>query len=94
MTKIITDSKLRILKLAIENFTSNNQHNYSVLVLADFLNAGEEHVRLNEIIDQHEKLGHMPYELIQERTNIREKLIEQVSEDYGAKAAHIINSAF
>jgi len=94
MTKLISDSKLRVLKSAIEKFTDHNEHTYSVLVLADFMGSGQAHIRLNEILKEHDRLGHMPYELIQERTKIREKLIEQVSEDYGPKAGHIINSAF
>lgn len=92
--KKVTDSKLRILRTAIENFTSNNQHNYSVLVLADFLNADVEHTRMNEIIDEHERIGHMPYELIQERSSISEKLFFYLETEYDEKTTHIIKSAF
>ena len=92
--KKVTDSKLRILRTAIENFTSNNQHNYSVLVLADFLGADAEHTRINQIIDEHERIGHMPYELIQERSTISKKLFEQLGVEYGEKTRHIIESAF
>ena len=92
--KKASDSKLRILRTAIEKFTSKNQHNYSVLALADFLAADVERTRMNEIIEEHERIGHLPYELIQERSEISEKLFFYLASEYDEKTRHIIESAF
>lgn len=85
-----------IEKLAkkIGGLTQNNNHNESVLELAKFLKDEEAIDKIQAIKVKHMQIGHMPYELIEERMAINKSLLNQLKLTHGKEARDKIYSKF
>lgn len=78
----------------VGRLTQNNDHNESVMELAKFLNEQDAIDKMESIIKRHERLGHMPYELIQERMRIMGELMKKVELTYGYEIKKKLYSKF
>jgi len=85
-----------ILKLqkTIADFTDINYHTNSVIELATFLNDTEALDKLNRIKTEHKRIGHLPYELSIERSEILNDLLNKLKAKYGEEVYKTIYSAF
>ena len=90
------DAQIILNRLAkkIGKLTDNNNHNQSVLELAQFLKDEEAIEKMNGIKAKHLKAGSMDYAWISERNEIRVALLQQMLLRYGKDAMNKISSNF
>jgi len=71
--------KITNLVKKIAEATDINDHNQAVMYLAQALEDTDSIAELKAIIATHNSLGHMPFELIQYRSDIKEGLFFKLS---------------
>ncbi len=63
------------IRKEIDELEDDNNHTESMLVLARYLGDVEAALKFEVIIDLHNLIGHMPYELSNERYGVYVKMI-------------------
>lgn len=92
----VTKAKPSIIELAgkIYKHTERNDHNGSVLLLAKFLKEKKAIELMQNIIKMHNNFGHMPFQLIDLRTQVLNQLLQKFKNKYGQADYAAIYSSF
>lgn len=87
------------------HYTDENNHNTALLTMIKFFRKMEndEQVKkgldtligiMEEIKAKHKKLGHMPYDLIKQRSEVRKMFKEYLDNYFENNIINMVNSAF
>lgn len=65
------------------SYTDSNYHNYSLRVFSRLFKYDDLTSDLDQLIREHERLGHMSGDMMERRTRIYRELLDRVGRDYG-----------
>ena len=85
---------IEILRETISAYTDINYHTKSVLTLAKFLKDDKAIKELKQIEKEHNRIGHLPYELMTKRREIFYRLMDDLRIKHGQEVHDKLNSAF
>ena len=88
------NDSVEVLVNKIAELTDDNDHNGSVMVLAEFLKAQRSIKIMKAIKELHNLYGHMPSQLIELRSYELKELLKQVTQKYGEEIADKVKGAF
>jgi hypothetical protein len=86
--------EIQLLQKVIAVLISDNQENYAVLLLTDFLQDDKCNTDIKEIIDRHAIQKYMSDDMIAKRNAIKQRLFDTLKSNYSEAEYDLIRKSF